>query len=39
VEETRAVPIQETGAGNLHFEDYLGDNFEKVGEFTPEETS
>jgi len=39
MEETRAVPIWETGAGDLHFDDYLEDDFEKVGEFTPEETS
>jgi len=39
VEETGAVHIQETGEGDLHFEDYPGDDFEKVGEFTPEETS
>jgi len=39
VEGTGAMPVQETGAGDLHFEDYPGDDFEKVGEFTPEETS
>ena len=32
------MPIRETGAGDLHFDDYPGDDFEKVGEFTPEET-
>jgi len=39
VEETGAMPIRETGEGELHFEDYPGDDFEKVREFTPEETS
>jgi len=39
VEETGAMPIRETGEGDLHFDDYPGDDFEKVGEFTPEETS
>jgi len=39
MEETGAVPIRETGEGDLHFEDYPGDDIEKVGEFTPEETS
>jgi len=39
VEETGAVPIREAGAGDLHFDDYPEDDFEKVGEFTPEETS
>jgi len=37
--ETGAIPVRETGEGDLHFEDYSGDDFEKVGEFTPEETS
>ena len=36
VEETGAVPVRETGEGDLHFEDYPRDDFEKVGEFTPE---
>jgi len=35
VEETGAMPVRETGEGDLHFENYLGDDFEKVGEFTP----
>ena len=39
VEETGAMPVRETGEGDLHFEDYPGDDFEKVGEFTHEETS
>jgi len=39
VEETGAMPVRKTGEGDLHFEDYPGDDFEKVGEFTPEETS
>jgi len=38
-EETGAMPVWEPGEGDLHFDDYLGDDFEKVGEFTPEETS
>jgi len=38
-EETGAMPVPKTGEGDLHFEDYHGDDFEKVGEFTPEETS
>jgi len=37
--ETGAMPVRETGEGDLHFEDYPRDDFEKVGEFTPEETS
>ena len=36
---TGDMPIHDTGAGDSHFEDYPGDDFEKVGEFTPEETS
>jgi len=39
VEGTGAMPVRETGAGDLHFDDYLGDDFEKLREFTPEETS
>jgi len=39
VEGTGGMPVRETGADNLYFEDYPGDDFEKVGEFTPEETS
>ena len=38
-EETGAMPVRKIGAGDLHFEDYPGDDFEKVGEFAPEETS
>ena len=38
-EEIGAMPLRETGEGDLHFEDYHGDDFEKAGEFTPEETS
>ena len=30
-EETGAIPVQETGEGDLHLEDYPGDDFEKVG--------
>jgi len=33
------VPIPATGEGDLRFEDFPGDEFEKVGEFTPEESS
>ena len=35
---TGDMPIHDMGAGNSHFEDYPGDDFEMVGEFTPEET-
>jgi len=38
-EETGAMLVREIGEGDLHFEDYSGDDFEKVGAFTPEETS
>jgi len=38
-EETGAIPVWEAGEGDFHFEDYPGDDFEKVWEFTPEETS
>jgi len=38
-EETGAMPVRETGEGDLHVDDYPGDDCEKVGEFTPEETS
>jgi len=31
--------VREMEMGDSHFEDYPGDDFEKVGEFTPEETS
>ena len=30
------VSVHDTGVGDSHFEDYTGDDFEKVGEFTPE---
>ena len=39
MEGTGAMPVRKTEAGDLHFKDYPGDDFEKVGEFTPEETS
>jgi len=38
-EETGAIPVREAGEGDLHFEDYPGDDFENVGKYTPEETS
>jgi len=31
-------PVHNMGMGDSHFEDYPGDDFEKVGEYTPEET-
>ena len=34
---TGDVPVHDTGVGASHFEDYSGNEFEKVGEFTPEE--
>ena len=37
--ETGDIPVRKVGEGDLHFEDYLGDDFEKVGEYTPEEPS
>jgi len=37
--ETRDIPIRKVGEGDLHTEDYPGDNFEKVGEYIPEEPS
>jgi len=37
--KTGDIPIREVGEGDLHFEDYPGDYFEKVGEYTPEEPS
>jgi len=30
--------VHDMGVGDSHFEDYPGHDFEKVGEFTPEET-
>jgi len=35
---TGDVPVHDTGVGDSHFEDYPGDDFEKMGDFTPEET-
>ena len=35
---TGDMPIHEMEVGDSHFEDYPGDHFEKVGEFTPEDT-
>ena len=35
---TRDAPVHDMGDGDSHFEDYPGDDFEKVGEFTPEKT-
>jgi len=32
------MPVHEAEAGDLCFEDYPRDDFEKVGEITPEET-
>ena len=31
-------PVHDMGVGDSHFEDYPSDDFEKVGEFAPEET-
>ena len=39
VREVEAVPVQGTGEGDLHFEDFPGDEFDKVGDFTSEESS
>jgi len=36
---TGDIPIHDVGEGDSHFEDYPGDDFEKVGEYTPKETS
>ena len=38
-EETGDIPVREVGEGDLHFENYPGDDFEKVGEYSPEEPS
>jgi len=35
---TGDMPVHEMEVGDSHFEDYPGDDFEKVGELTPEET-
>ena len=32
------LPVREVGEGDLFFEDYPGHDFEKVGEYTQEET-
>jgi len=37
--KTGDIPVREVGEGDLHFEDYPGDNFERVGKYTPEEPS
>jgi len=37
--ETGDLPVREVGESDLFFKDYPGDNFEKVGEDTQEETS
>jgi len=34
---TGDIPVREVGKGDLHMEDYRGDDFEKVGEYSPEE--
>jgi len=36
---TGDIPVREVGEGDLHSEDYCGDDFEKVGEYSPEEPS
>ena len=36
---TGDIPVHGIGEGDSHFKDYPGDDFEKVGEYTPEETS
>jgi len=38
-ERTGDIPARDVEEGDLHIEDYLGDDYEKVGEYTPEETS
>jgi len=35
--ETKDIPVREVGEGDLHSEDYRGDDFENVGEYSPEE--
>jgi len=35
---TGDVPVHDMGEGDFHFENFSGDDFEKAGEFTPEET-
>ena len=36
---TKDMPVRSVGEGDLHLEDYPGDDFEKVEEYTHEETS
>jgi len=36
---TGDIHVHDVGEGDSHFEDYPGDDFEKVGEYTPDETS
>jgi len=36
---TEDIPVRDVGEGDSHFEDYPGNDFEKVGEFTSKETS
>jgi len=36
---TGDIPVLEVGKDDSHFEDYPGDDFEKAGEYIPEETS
>jgi len=36
--ETGDMPVREIEVGDSHYEDFQGDDFEKVGEFAPEET-
>ena len=38
-EAAGAEPDLGSGEGDLRFEDFPGDEFERVGEFTPEESS
>jgi len=35
---TGEMPVREIEVGDFHYEDFQGDDFEKVGEFVPEET-
>ena len=35
---TGDMPVREMEVGDSHYEDFQGDDFEKVGEFMPEET-
>ena len=36
---TGDIPVHDVREGDLHFEDCLGDDFDKVGEYIPEELS